>query len=750
MPSYSHDECPGAARPTLGILWVSVLGLYLELLLIRWIGTEIRIFAYLQNAVLVVCFLGLGAGLWTSARPIRPGRALGALLALVALPVVPTTREALAGVSEDLSLFGDFEIWYAAGDADWAATTIGVGRGLILTFLVMALLVEAFVPLGRVLGRLMVRHPRPLFAYSVNIAGGLAGIWLFVLLSRMGLPPSTWFAALALFALPLLVPLRPVPWLRAAALAGVVAFAWLGDRTQGALETVWSPYQKLALFEARTVPEGEPADRYTVEVNNVGYQQIADLRPGTLARSRPPVPPALAGLSQYDVPLLLHPRPERVLIVGAGGGNDVAGALRNGARHVTAVEIDPEIVAFGRRFHPERPYDSERVEVVVDDARSFFARTDQRYDVVVFGLLDSHTTTAMTNARLDHYVYTLESLRRVRGLLREGGIVFLSFEARKPFIADRMAGALREVFGEEPIVFRIPPGPQGWGGVAFVAGDHAAVRARIAADGRLAERIARWREKTPEIAYASALSTDDWPYLYLKDRGIPPLFLLLAGLFGVLALWLRERLDRPAGLDPRSWSRTDVHFFFLGAAFLLLEVQNISKAAVALGNTWLVNAVVISGVLAMALLGTLIVARRPRLRIGPVYAALLGTAVALYFVDLARFAFLPYATKAVVVGGLATLPMLFSGIVFARSFQLAPSKDHALGANLLGALAGALLQSLSFVTGIRALLLVVAGFYALAMFLRPRLPAVGEEATTASVLGRGEARLLEECKAESK
>jgi hypothetical protein len=409
-----------------------------------------------------------------------------------------------------------------------------------------------------------------------------------------------------------------------------------------------------------------------------------------------------------------------VLVVGAGGGNDVAGALRNGAVRVTAVEIDPAIVEFGRAFHPERPYGSDSVRVVVDDARSFFARTTERYDVIVFGLLDSHTTTAMTNARLDHYVYTVESLRRVKELLREDGVVFLSFEARKPFIADRIAGALREVFGEEPLVFRIPPGALGWGGMAFVAGDLEGVRARIAQNERLDALVASWVDNTPPIAYGSALATDDWPYLYLERPGIPPLFLLLTGLFAVLALCLYQSLGRPAGLDPRSWTRTDRHFFFLGAAFLLLEVQNISKASVALGNTWLVNAVVISGVLGMALVANLIVARWPRLPQGPVYAALLGSAAGLWFVDLARFAFLPYATKAAVVGALITLPMLFSGIVFARSFAAVPRKAEALGANLLGALAGALLQSLSFLTGIRALLLIVAGFYALALATRPR------------------------------
>ena len=81
----------------------------------------------------------------------------------------------------------------------------------------------------------------------------------------------------------------------------------------------------------------------------------------------------------------------------------------------------------------------------------------ERFDVISFGLLDSHTTTSMTNARLDHYVYTRESLELARSLLADGGIVVLSFfEAQKPFIADRMARTLREVFGQEPICFRIP------------------------------------------------------------------------------------------------------------------------------------------------------------------------------------------------------------------------------------------------------------------------------------------------------
>ena len=71
--------------------------------------------------------------------------------------------------------------------------------------------------------------------------------------------------------------------------------------------------------------------------------------------------------------------------------------------------------------------------------------------------------------------------------------------------------------------------------------------------------------------------------------------------------------------------------------------------------------------------------------------------------------------------------MLCSGIVFVTSFAKAQRKDAALGANLFGALAGALLQSLTFVTGIRLLLLVVMALYALALLTAPRVEGTPTE-----------------------
>ncbi len=706
------------AHRTWALFLVSVLGLFLEMLLIRWISTEIRIFAYLQNTVLVVCFLGLGLGCFTCRQPIVMRDLLLPLSILVLIMALPMSRKIFGNISGMLSLLGDLVIWDYALSASPVNTILYVCLGLFLTYLLMVLLLDIFVPLGRLLGRLLADHPRTIWAYSVNIAGSLLGTWLFVLLSVWYQPPVTWFVVMAGLMVFFLYKKGRGRLLNLCLLMGIIVLSWFAGREPGSLRVIWSPYQKLVLKEHD--PDIVFPGKYIITVNNTGYQGMLDLREQYLQTDPQRYPPEMNGYSQYDIPLLLHPNPRTFLIVGAGSGNDAAGGLRHGVKKITAVEIDPAIISLGRNYHPEKPYASTAVRLVNDDARSYFATSNKKYDVISFGLLDSHTTTAMTNARLDHYVYTRESLFRAKSLLAEGGIMVLSFEAQKLYIADRMSGVLREVFGDEPIRFRVPGSNYGWGGVFFIAGDLATARRQIAHNQGLATLIAKWQEEDPiSLPHTTKITTDDWPYIYLKTPSIPLLYFLLAGLMLLLVLRSWKHF-RPVFLKG-GWTRGHWHFFFLGAAFLLLEVQNISKASVVLGNTWEVNAVIISGVLAMILLANLLAAIFPTMPLGVVYAALCGSCLALYFFDLSSLAFLPYATKAVLVGALTTLPMLFSGLVFIRSFAVVAGKDQALGANLLGALVGALLQSVTFVTGIKALLLLVAALYFLSMLTRPRL-----------------------------
>src|ERR1700739_4203122 len=69
---------------------VSFAALYIEILLIRWSGTEIRVFAYFQNLSLIACFLGFGLGCYQSARKksyLFGVAALGTLVVLAEIPL---------------------------------------------------------------------------------------------------------------------------------------------------------------------------------------------------------------------------------------------------------------------------------------------------------------------------------------------------------------------------------------------------------------------------------------------------------------------------------------------------------------------------------------------------------------------------------------------------------------------------------------------------------------------------------------
>jgi SAM-dependent methyltransferase len=719
-PSCADMPLAVSGQQTTILFLVSVVGLFLELMLIRWIGTEIRIFAYLQNTILIVCFLGLGMGCWTCRRPFVLREMLLPLFLLVVLLAIPFTRLGLRAISDMLASFGGVPIWFYQELSDHPGTTALYGLfGLSITFLLMILVWETFVPVGRLLGQAFDQHPHTIQAYSINIAGSLIGIWLFVLLSVFYLSPVIWLAIFAVLLVALCRFLGPISLTDRLLLVGIVVLAWVASQEWKAAAVLWSPYQKLVL--QATSPQEEVGD-YRLTVNNVGYQALQNLSDDYVKQHPEIFPTDERRRGQYDLPLIFHPHPERMLIVGAGTGNDAAGGVRHGVKEIVAVDIDPAIIALGKEYHPERPYaPGSAVQVVNDDARSYFASCPpKQFDLIVFGLLDAHTGTSMTNAQLDHFVYTRESLRRARDLLRDGGVIVLSFWAKRPYITDRLGTALHEVFGEEPLRFFIPQDQYGWGGAMFVSGDLATVRMQIDRYPLVKAKIAEWQAKRPmPLTGTTLLATDDWPYLYLESPSIPVMYYFVAALMVLLFVRGRRRLQMPSLRT--HWRQSHWHFFFLGAAFLLLEVQNISKASVVLGNTWVVNAVIISGILLLILLANLIAARFPRLPLGPVYALLCGTCLGLYFVDLSGLAFWPYAAKLVAVGLVTSLPILFSGIVFIRSFAAVEGKDAALGANLFGSLVGGLLQSVTFVTGIKALLLIVAALYLAAFLTRPKM-----------------------------
>jgi len=396
-------------------------------------------------------------------------------------------------------------------------------------------------------------------------------------------------------------------------------------------------------------------------------------------------------------------------------GNDVAAALRNGAVRVVAVEIDPLILQLGRKLHFEKPYNSPRVRQVVDDARSYIQNSSERFDLIVFSLLDSHTTSShFSNIRIDNYVYTVEALRAAKRLLRPDGIFIVKFWVDSPWIASRLDGLLEAVFGQPPLEIQAEGSAYATPGRFFIAGSKQRIGEALSDQGFL-----RYVKTHGNFKIEPAtLTTDDWPYFYQREPGLP-LCVMVISLALFLICWWMVRQTGNAGHSVR-W-----HFFFLGAGFLLLEAQIISKMALLFGTTWVVNSVVVGGLLLLLVVSNLLVEIVPDISVRKAYAGILSSIVLAYTIPLEKFFFASLWLKALAATTVLSLPVFFAGIVFIRSFAGAGFSGKALGSNLLGAVAGGLLESLSFWTGLKSLLTVAALLYlASYLALREKGPVV--------------------------
>jgi spermidine synthase len=428
----------------------------------------------------------------------------------------------------------------------------------------------------------------------------------------------------------------------------------------------------------------------------------------------------------YNLPFRFTVPNPRVLIVGSGTGNDVAAALRNQSSAIDAVEIDPKILDLGRRRHPERPYADPRVSAHLNDARAFMKRTTARYDLILFGLLDSHTQLSdYSNMRLDNFVYTEESFREARALLAPDGVMFIKFQINHPFVGQRLTEMLTQTFGKAPVV-AYAPSSYSTSATCFAISNSSQVEARLAADSKLRQLVASARPAfldSPKVA----VTTDNWPYLYHQGHWIPGIFYLLSALVIVLAALFYFQI-------PEARTRVPSLFFFgMGAGFLLLETQVVSRLALYFGTTWQVNGIVIAAILSALLLANYVIERQQRP--WPRSWTLAGILAGIVFAYV--FPFERIAGSAAVVGSLAALifaiPIFFAGLLFASEFRLAESPAAALGANMLGAVVGGLLENLSLIIGLKALLLVAAVLYCLAAVGFRKLTSKNEPALAAKV-----------------
>jgi SAM-dependent methyltransferase len=689
LPGGTLTDAPQTDEPTRLIsdrprlVMLSFLMLFVELAVIRWSGANVVYLAYFSNLVLLGSFLGVGLGfLWVG----RGGRPLFPYAPVVLALFVAFIR--LAPI--DIDVEGSDLIFFNE------PTITGPPREVVLPviFVTVATLLM-FITDG--VARTFRTFP-PLEAYKLDLVGSVLGILGVTALSFLGLPPVAWGTVAG--AVLVLVSLPKVRLVTVAAVAVVIALLGIESMEE---RTWWSPYYKVEQEDA-------PYGGYMAKVNEVPHQSTLPVADNPLYGS--------------NYAQATGTQPRRVLIIGAGGGNDVAAALQNGAEHVDAVEIDRKIYELGKEDHPDRPYDDERVQVHIDDGRAFLERTDETWDRILLALPDSLTlVTGQASVRLESYLFTREAIESAREHLTEGGVFSMYNYYREGWLVDRYAGTLEEVFGRPPCIERLSPGDEddpSHLAVLTVSEDPEA----IPCDG---PRQALWERP----ADTPAPSTDDHPFPYLRTRSMPGFYVVTIGLillFSAVAI-------RGVGGPVRPMLRyTDL--FCMGAAFLLLETKSVVQFALLFGTTWFVNALVFLGVmlsvLAAVLLSQKVSFRRPQ----RLYVLLLAGLALAWAVPPSALLELPFLPRFLAAVTLAFLPIFTANLVFAQRFKSTSASTTAFGANLLGSMFGGILEYMSLLVGYRTLLIVVGVLYGIAFLTGRRqlgapVPAAVEAASAA-------------------
>jgi SAM-dependent methyltransferase len=687
----------------------SFLVLFLEVALIRWMPAYIRLLSYFSNFILLASFLGIGIGcLLAPARarlfswfPLILAAVVGAVYFFRLEVAVPTAGS----------------IYFSSG-TDKPVVVVETTMLLPLLFVIVAAL---FATVAQRMGREMAALP-PLTGYTANIAGSIAGVAAFGVMSWLELSPAWWFGIAAAAAVPLLImPEGPAEaghhdstgvasgfsrtdvasgFSRTLTIVNIVLLvatvATVHVMARGAL---WSPYYKITV--------GQEGEDTVVEVNNIFHQSMAPVDHKEYFYQWPY---AVFGDSFDDV-----------LILGAGSGTDVAAALKHGAKHIDAVEIDPMIIRLGRQHHPDRPYSDPRVRVVNDDARHFLRTTEKKYDLVVFALIDSLTMqSSFSGVRLESYMFTEESFRAVRDRLKPDGVLVIYNYFREKWLVDRLANTAAVAFGAEPRVHVHEA--RAYLGV-LMAGPRLA---QLTSDPKVPERVTAYgqsHDPSPARVHQRDASVepgkDDWPFLYLKNRHLPRHYgiaLLIVLSVSIVAVLAAQRLV-PAQ-SRRSPQGGGGQMFLLGAGFMLLETKSIIQFALLWGSTWVVASLAILSVLTMALIANYVVSRIEITRPWVVGALLIALLAANYIIPIGRIGFESRAVESIFYGVLVFSPIFCAGLLFGSAIKHSASLSRDYGTNLLGAMVGGVGEYLSLLTGFRILLLLIALCYLGALVAR--------------------------------
>jgi hypothetical protein len=420
-----------------------------------------------------------------------------------------------------------------------------------------------------------------------------------------------------------------------------------GDRV---LFSKWNSFSRVAVYE-RTHGDWSLSPAYTGPLPDTRFMDIDSAASTPIPRLDPDL--ANAQYLRYELTAFAYqlkasnpesriPNPGfSALVIGPGGGRDLASALVFGARQVDGVEINPIIAddVMRDRFRDFSGgiYTNARVRISVDDGRSFVRRSPERYDVIQASLVDTWAATAAGAYTLtENTLYTVEAFNDYLDHLTDNGILTITrwvidglrlvslaqaaCEARGWSAANRLAiirsdrvatfllkkspftpeevARLHEIADRLQFEVLYAPGQQAPAHEEWLEGTNTGEYARL-----IRTTTADRRQFYDAYYYDVRPTTDDRPFFFhttklqnqmsvafgrsmLFGNGLSALMTLLmisAALVVVFVIGPLLVVDRGVR-HPRGWLAWLAYFGALGAGFMLVEVSVLQRFVLLLGH----------------------------------------------------------------------------------------------------------------------------------------------------------------------
>lgn len=429
--SVPKPDFRGRLPQWLALLLVCLAGLLLEVSYTRI--ASYKLWYYYTYLVIGLSLLGIGSGgiivaMWRPIRRIATERIV-ALASLWGAVSIAVGYVVMARMPIDTVAIWNWD------DAPGASLT-NVAKLGVICFVLYASFVALGVIVSIVLGRARERVGRLYFA---DMTGAALGCLLAIpLITQFG-PPTLVMLTALIFAVVgvALLPRRSASFvLGAVVTAGLLVAVVADDR----LPTVRPEERKLwAKGEGLLHSEWGPVFRVDV-LAFPGIENRLLIHDGTWGSGIWPFDGDTESLTRFDVdprrvPFdVLDTPPERELIIGSAGGNEILASLYFDAPRIEAVELNPVTVSLLTDHFadftghlPERP----EVELHQGDGRSYLARSDASYDLVWYVAPDSYAANNAASSGAfvlsESYLYTTEMIEKTLEHLTDDGIMVAQF-----------------------------------------------------------------------------------------------------------------------------------------------------------------------------------------------------------------------------------------------------------------------------------------------------------------------------------